>query len=71
MVILIEGDGCLQTSEPRQGGNGLDSVHLLLGDAVLIMGLVDLGALEDHEPLLGLRELGVLPLSAISFPSAF
>ena len=43
----------------------MDSVHLLLGDAVLPAGLVRLGALEDHEAALGLGELIVFLLGAI------
>jgi hypothetical protein len=66
MVVLIEGDGHLRPSKPRQGGNGLNDVHLLLDDADLMAGLVGLRAQEDHQALLGLRELGVLPLSAIN-----
>jgi hypothetical protein len=38
----------------------------LLDDVDLMAGLVGLRAQEDHQALLGLRELGVLPLSAIS-----
>jgi hypothetical protein len=38
----------------------VDGAHLLLGDAVLPTGFIHLGALEDHEAVLGLRELTVL-----------
>jgi hypothetical protein len=38
----------------------VDGVHLLLGYVALLVGLIRLGAPEDHEVELGLRELGVL-----------
>ena len=38
----------------------MDGIHLLLGDAALMVGLMRLGAPEDHEVALGLGELGVL-----------
>lgn len=56
----------LQPSEPHQGGNGLQTIHLLLSDPALTARLVGLGATKDHEALLSLRELGVLPLSTVS-----
>jgi hypothetical protein len=59
MVFIVEGDGHLGPPEPHQGGEGLDSVHLLLGDAALPMGFICLGAPEDHEAALSLGELVV------------
>jgi hypothetical protein len=38
----------------------VDGVHLLLGYVALLVGLIHLGAPEDHEVELGLGELGVL-----------
>jgi hypothetical protein len=66
MVIPIEGDGRFQPPEQHRGRNGLDSIHLLLSDMALMSGFEGLGAPEDHEALLGLRELGVLSMSIIS-----
>jgi hypothetical protein len=66
MVIPIKGDGRFQPPEQRRGGNDLNNIHLLLSDAALMSGFEGLGAPEDHEALLGLRELGVLPMSIIS-----
>jgi len=43
----------------------VDNVHLLLGDAALLAGLVCLGAPKDHEASLDLGELGVLLLGII------
>jgi hypothetical protein len=43
----------------------VEDVHVLLGDAVLPAGFVHLGAPEDHEAVLGLRELIVFLLGAI------
>ena len=60
MVFLVKGDGRLGPPKPRRGGEGVDSVHLLLGDAVLPMGFVRLGALKDHEATIGLKKLGVI-----------
>jgi hypothetical protein len=37
----------------------VNGVHLLLGDVVLPVGFISLGALEDHEVAIGLGELGV------------
>ena len=54
VIPLIKGDGCLGPSEPCQSGKGVNSVHLLLGDAALPMGFVGLGAPEDHEASLDL-----------------
>jgi hypothetical protein len=58
-IPLVEGDGHLGPSEPRRGGKGVNGVHLLLGDVVLPVGFISLGALEDHEVAIGLGELGV------------
>ena len=60
MIPLVESDGCLGPPESHRGSEGVDSVHLLLGDAVLPAGLVHLGALEDHEAAIGLKEFGVV-----------
>jgi hypothetical protein len=43
----------------------VDDVHLLFSDVALPMGLVCLGAPEDHEALLGLGELGVFLLGGV------
>ena len=60
VIPLVEGDGRLGPFEPHWSGEGVNGVHLLLGDAVLPAGLVRLGAPEDHETTIGLRELGVI-----------
>ena len=65
MVFLVKGDGYLGPLGPRQGGEGVDDVHLLLGDMVLPVGFIRLGATEDHEVAFGLWELVVLLLGAI------
>jgi hypothetical protein len=65
VIFLVKGDGRLGPLEQRQGDEGVDGVHLLLGDAVLLVGLIHLGALEDHEAALGLGELVVLLLGTI------
>jgi hypothetical protein len=44
---------------------GVNGIHLLLGDAVLSVGFVRLGALEDHEAALSLGELIVFLLGVI------
>ena len=62
VIPLVEGDGRLGPFEPHWSGEGVNGVHLLLGDAVLPVGFIGLGAPEDHEAALGLRELGVLLL---------
>ena len=49
MILLVKGDGCLGPSESRRGGEGVNGVHLLLGDAALPVGLICLGAPEDQE----------------------
>jgi hypothetical protein len=70
VVPLVEGDGCLRPLESCWGGEAVDSVHLLLGDVVLPVGLVRLGAPEDDEVALGLWELGV-HLALFARSSAF
>jgi hypothetical protein len=65
MVFLVEGDSRLGPLEPRWGGEGVDSVHLILGDVALPAGLIRLGALEDNEVGLGLGEVIVLLPRAI------
>jgi hypothetical protein len=65
VVFLVEGDGHLGPLESRWGGEGVDSIHLLLGDAVLPAGLVRLGAPEDHEAAYGLEELVVFLLGVV------
>ena len=67
MVFLVEGDGRMGPPEPHRGSEGVDGVHLLLGDAALPVGLMRLGAPEDHEAALGLRELVVFLLGSISW----
>jgi hypothetical protein len=62
MVFLLEGDGYLGPLEPRQGGEGVDGVHLLFGDTALSAGFIRLGAPKDHEAVLGLEELVVFLL---------
>jgi len=62
VVFLVEGDGHLGQLEPHQSGKGVNSVHLLFGDAALPMGFIGVGAPEDHEAALGLGELGVFLL---------
>ena len=61
VILLVQGDVCLGPSEPRWGSKGVNGVHLLLNDAVLLAGFIHLGALEDHEPAIGLGELSVVP----------
>ena len=65
MIPLVKGDPRLGPSEPRWSGEGVNGVHLLFGDVALPVRLVGLGAPEDHEAMLGLRELGVFLLGAI------
>ena len=65
MVFLVEGDGCLGPSEPCWGDEGVIGIHLLLGDAALPVGFIRLGAPEDHEAALSLRELLIFLLVAI------
>jgi hypothetical protein len=64
VVFLVEGDGRLGPLEPRRSGKGVDGVHLLRSDVVLPVGFVCLGALEDHEAVLGLWELVIFLLCA-------
>jgi hypothetical protein len=65
VILLVEGDGHLGPSELGQGGEGVDNIHLLLDDAVLPAGLVRLGALQDHEAAIDLRELAVFLLGIV------
>ena len=65
MLFFVEGDGCLGPLEPRWGDEGVDGVHLLLGDATLPERLIRLGAPEDHEAALGLGELVVFLLGTV------
>jgi hypothetical protein len=65
MVFLVEGDGRLGPPEPRWGSEGVDGVHLLLGDAALPAGFIRLGAPEDHEAALSLGELVVFLLGTV------
>jgi hypothetical protein len=60
MILLVEGDSRLGSLEPHRGGEGVDDVHLLLGDAALPARLIHLGALEDHEAMISLRKLSVV-----------
>ena len=60
MISFVEGDGHLGPSEPCQGGEGVNGIHLLLP-----VGLVRLGPPEDHEAALGLEQLIVFLLDAI------
>jgi hypothetical protein len=60
VIPLVEGDGHLGPLESHRGGEGVEGVHLLLGDAALLAGLIRLGAPEDHETAIGLGELGVV-----------
>ena len=65
MVFLVEGDGRLGPLEPCRGSEGVDDVHLLLGDAALPVGLIRLGAPVNPEAALGLGELVVFLLGAV------
>jgi hypothetical protein len=42
----------------------MNGIHLLLGDVMLPMGFIGLGAPKDHEAMLGLRKLSVFPQDA-------
>jgi hypothetical protein len=61
-VFLIESDGRLGPSEPCRSDEGVNSIHLLFGDAALPAGFIGVGAPKDHEAALGLQELGVFLL---------
>ena len=65
MVFWDKGDGRLGPPKPRRGGEGVDGVHFLLGDAALPAGLMCLGAPKDHDTVLGLGELIVFLLGAV------
>jgi hypothetical protein len=60
VIPLVKGDGRLGPSELCRGGEDVDDVHLLLSYVALSMGLVRLGAPEDHEIAIDLGELGVV-----------
>ena len=60
VIHLVESDGRLGPSKPCRAREGVDGVHLLLDDVVLLMGFVRLGAPEDHEATACLRKLGVV-----------
>ena len=42
------------------GSKGVKGVHLLLGDTALPVGFILLGAPENHEAAIGLKELSVV-----------
>jgi hypothetical protein len=65
VIFLVEGDGRLGPSDLCRGGEGVDNVHLLLVDVALTVGFMHLGAPEDHEAALSLRELVVFILGAV------
>jgi hypothetical protein len=65
VVLLVKGDGRLGPPEPHRGSEGVDGVHLPLGDAALPAGFIRLGAPKDHEAALGLGELVVFLLGTI------
>jgi hypothetical protein len=65
VVLLVKGDGHLGPLEPRRGGEGVDGIHLPLGDAALPVGFICLGAPKDHKVALDLGELVVFPLGAV------
>ena len=65
MIPFVEGDVHLGPLEPRRCGEGVNGIHLLLGDAALPTGFILLGAPEYHEAALGLGELIVFLLGAI------
>jgi hypothetical protein len=65
VVSLVKGDGCLGPSKSHRDAEGTHSVHLLLGDVVLPVGPICLGAPKDHEASLGLEELDVILLGTI------
>jgi hypothetical protein len=60
VILLVEGDSHLGSLKSRQGGEGVDGVHLLLCDAALPARLVRLGAPEDHEAAIGLKKVSVI-----------
>ena len=41
VVFLVKGDGHLGPSEPSLSHEGVNGVHLLLGDAALLAGFVN------------------------------
>jgi hypothetical protein len=60
VVLLVKGDSHLGTLEAHWGGKGVDNVHLLLSDVVLLAGFIRLGAPKDHEAMVSLRKLSVI-----------
>ena len=65
MVFLVKGDGHLGPPKPHRGGEGVDGVHLLLGDVALPMGFIRLGASKDHEAALSLGKLIIFLLGTV------
>ena len=68
MIPLVEGDGRLGPLESHWSSEGVNGVHLLLGDAELSVGFVRLGAPEDHEVAINLGELGIILWSGVYWP---
>jgi len=62
VIFLVEGDGHLGPSKLCRGGKGVNSVHLLLSDVALSVGLIRLRAPKDHDAALNLRELVIFLL---------
>jgi hypothetical protein len=65
VIFLVEGNGHLGPSKLRRGGEGVNGVHLLVGDVALLVGFISLGAPKDHEAALGLGELIVFLLGTV------
>jgi hypothetical protein len=65
VVLLVKGDGRLGPPEPRRCGEGVDGVHLPIGDATLPVGFICLGAPKDHKAALDLGELVVFLLGVV------
>ena len=62
VVFLVGGDGRLGQLDSCWSNEGVNSVHLLFGDAALSEGFVGVGAPKDSEVALSLKELGVFRL---------
>ena len=60
MILLIKGDGRLGPSELCQRGEGVNGIHLLLGDAALPAGFLCLGVPEDHEAMISLKKISIV-----------
>jgi hypothetical protein len=60
VIPLVKGDGRMGPSKSCWGSEGMDGVHQRPDDVALPTGLVRLGAPEDHETVIGLRELDVV-----------